>query len=437
MQTTRFGKHILASGLAWVVLDPHGGGKHRQIQQWRNAGQTHGVAYEISGEEVYGRANAEGLGTVSVAAMAARHPDLRGRTALLLIEIPAPNAEHESTVLAVGLNRGFVELDRQVYASDVASLRNSFASQISKQYELHGDGEHVGEIEHQLTLDELIKGGRPGSAKLKPLRSGRMAGIAIGALICAGLAGGLWVWWGAHTEARRLAAQAELEASKTPQVLYQQAIAQYLAKPVVPLADAMAAVRVGLQDFPTVFAGWNLSKVNCNVDGCTALWLRLGDSGGTLDDFRSEAAAKHGWGPVTAISQTEVAHAIPLVLPTISLARQGWPKMSEWRDLNLARWQFLASGGWRADLTSVKLIAVPPELAGGPQEAALGAVPEAIRAAEMSITSMPFWYADADPDSPMAVEYIGPQTALLGDIQVDVSSRSVTYSAKGLIHVQN
>lgn len=435
MQTTRFGKHTLASGLAWSVLDPHGGGKHRQIQQWRSMGQTHGVAYEISGEEVYGRADAGGAGTVSVAAMAAKHPALRGKTALLLIEIPSPNEEHESTVLAVGLNRGFVELDRQVYASDVASLRNGFASQIGKQYELHGDGDHIGEIENRLTLEELIKGGKPASVKLAPLRSGRLAVIAIAALACAGIGGGLWVWWGAHTEARRLAAQAELEASKTPQVLYQQAIAQYLAKPIVPLADAVEAVRDGLKDFPTVNAGWDLSKINCSVDGCTALWLRMGAPGGTLDDFR--AAARADWGPVTAISQTEVAHSIPLKLPTRTLTRQEWPVMADWRDLNLTQWQFLAPGGWKADLTQPKLIAVPPELAGGPQEAVLASVPEAIRAAEVSITTMPLWFADVDPDSPMQTKFIGAQTALLGDIQIDVASKTVTYSAKGLIHVQN
>lgn len=435
MQTTRFGKHTLASGLVWSVLDPHGGGKHRQIQQWRSMGQTHGVSYEISGEEVYGRADAGGAGTVSVAAMAAKHPALRGKTALLLIEIPSANDAHESTVLAVGLNRGFVELDRQVYASDVPGLRNGFASQIGKQYELHGHGEHIGEVDHELALEELVKGGKPASVKLSQLRSGRGVAVVMGALVLAGIGGGAWLWWESHAEARRRAAQAELEASKTPQVLYQQAIAQYLAKPIVPLADAVAAVRDGLKDFPTVVAGWDLTKVNCSADGCTALWMRMGAPGGTLDDFR--AAVRPEWGPVTAISQTEVAHSIPIKLPTMPLTRQEWPRMDEWRDLNVAHWQFLAPGGWKADLTQPKLIAVPPELAGGPQEAALAAVPEAIRAAEVSFTTMPFWYTDVDPDSPMQTKFLGAQTALVGDIQVDVASKTVTYSAKGLIHVQN
>ena len=67
----------------------------------------------------------------------------------------------------------------------------------------------------------------------------------------------------------------------------------------------------------------------------------------------------------------------------------------------------------------------------------LASVPEAIRAAEVSITTMPLWFADVDPDSPMQTKFIGAQTALLGDIQIDVASKTVTYSAKGLIHVQN
>lgn len=435
MQTTRYGKHTLASGLAWSVLDPHGGGKHRQIQQWRSMGQTHGVAYEISGEEVYGRSDAGSTGTVSVAALAAKHPSLKGKTALLLIEIPSPNDEHESTVLAVGLNRGFVELDKLVYASDVAALRNGFASQIGKQYELHGDGEHIGEVEHQLSLDDLIKHGKPASVKLAHLRSGRTAVFLVAALSVAAIGGGIWFWWDAQAESRRLAAQAQLEASKTPQVLYQQAVAHYLAKPIVPLAQAVASMRDGLSDFPVVKAGWELSKINCNIDGCTALWNRMGAPGGTLQDFRDAAPAE--WGTVTAISQTEVAHSVPLKLPTRTLDRTAWPRMDAWRDINVAHWQFLAPGGWKADLAQPRLIAVPPEVAGGPQEALLSTVPDAIRAAEVSFTTMPFWYADADPDSPMQSEFLGDQTALIGDIQIDVSSKSITYSAKGLIHVQN
>lgn len=435
MQTVRFGKLTLASGLAWSVLDPHGGGKHRQVQQWRNVGQTHGVAYEIAGEEIYGRTGAAGASAISVAAMVARHPSLRGKTVLVLLEIPAPNDEHESTVLVVGLNRGFVELDRQVYASEVASIRNSFASQIGKQYDVHGSGDNVGEIDNSLSLDELLKGGKPAAAKISQLRSGRFAAVAVGSLVVLGAGAVGWFWWGSHTEARRLAAQAELERSKTPQVLYQQAISQYLAKPIVPLADAVAAVRDGLATFPTALAGWSLTKINCSVDGCTALWLRMGAPGGTLEDFRS--AARPDWGPAIAVSQTEVAHSIPLTLPTRTLTREDWPRMEEWRDLNLTLWQYLAPGGWKADLAHQKLLAVPPELAGGPQEAVLTTVPEAIRGAEMTVTSMPLWYADVDPDSPMQSKFLHAQTALLGDIQIDVDSKFVTYSAKGLIHVQN
>jgi hypothetical protein len=80
---------------------------------------------------------------------------------------------------------------------------------------------------------------------------------------------------------------------------------------------------------------------------------------------------------------------------------------------------------------------VPIEVAGGPDEASLGAMPDAIRAVEVGMNGMPFWFADQDPDSPMTEDLLGAQAALDGEIQIDIDDKQITFSAKGLIHVQN
>jgi len=53
------------------------------------------------------------------------------------------------------------------------------------------------------------------------------------------------------------------------------------------------------------------------------------------------------------------------------------------------------------------------------------------------MNGMPFWFTDQDPDSPMTEDLLGTQAVLDGDIQIDIDDKQITFSAKGLIHVQN
>lgn len=434
MHTIQHKRVTLASSLVWSILDPYEN-KHKQIGAWRDAGQTAGVSYSINGETVFGRTNGESRGVVSLAALAGRHPSLRGKTALLLIEIPSANPDHESTVVVVGLLRGVVEIDKLVPEGDVAGERNVFAAKAKQPFDVYGSGDHIGNVDHELDLDALIKGGGASASTLKRLSSGKFARAALLTVLAVAVGAGSYTWISSSMEAKRLARQAQLEASRTPEQLYLQSIEQYLLKPVTPLAEAIATLREALSEFPTVQAGWELGRLNCSQSACSVAWRRIADEGGTIEDFR--AAASPEWGPITAISQTEVVHSFPVNLPSRLLNRDEWPVLREWRDQNVALWQFLAVGGWRADVSEPKMRAVPVELDGGPEMHKLRRMPQAIRAVELNINNQPWWYADSDPNSPLLASYLGDQLALDGDIQIDVKGHEITFKTKGILHVRD
>lgn len=434
MHTTLYGKHKLVSGLTWSLLDPFLG-KHKQFHAWRQMEQGFGVEVALDGERCFGRGGDEVNGLISVAALAARHPIIRKKTALLLLEIPSANPDHQSSVIVVGLKDGLVELDTFVSEDRVPEVRSAFLSKLGGTTTVYGDGENLGRLDVQLTLEELIKRGRPSAARVSKLSSGRLLGIAaaIGVLAIAAMGAVLWI--SENEEVARRLEQERLEAERTPQVLYQQSMEAYLAVPAVSLHGAMALVRDQLANFPLFHEGWSLKRLTCGKSGCSVLWERFGLSGGTLDDFRASAPSE--WSGIVAVSQTEIAHGIPLQLPTFALDREKWPALSAWRERNVAHWQFIAPAGWTADIAEPTLRAVPIELAGGPDEAALSSMPNAIRAVEVGMNGMPFWFADQDPSSPMTEDLLGAQAALDGDIQIDIDDKQITYSAKGLIHVQN
>ncbi|MBQ0916893.1 hypothetical protein KBW71_00315 [Hydrogenophaga aromaticivorans] len=434
MHTTQYGKHKLVSGLTWSLLDPFIG-KHKQFQAWRQMEQGFGVEVALGGERCFGRGGEEVNGLISVAAMAARHPLLRKKTALLLLEIPSANPDHQSSVIVVGLKDGLVDLDTFVSEDRVPEIRSAFLSRLDGNATVYGDGDNLGSLDVGLTLEELLKRGRPSSARVAKLSSGRWLGIAaaIGALAIAAM--GVTIWVSENEEVARRLEQERLDAERTPQVLYQQSMAAYLAEPAVSFYGAVALMRDQLATFPLFHEGWSLKRLNCGKAGCSVLWERFGLSGGTLDDFRSSAPSD--WAGIMAVSQTEISHSISLQLPKFALDRQKWPTLSAWRERNVAHWQFIAPAGWTADISEPTLRAVPIELAGGPDEASLGSMPDAIRAVEVGMNGMPFWFTDQDPDSPMTEDLLGTQAVLDGDIQIDIDDKQITFSAKGLIHVQN
>jgi hypothetical protein len=425
------GKYRLASGLNWSLLDPFVG-KGKQFKLWTAAGQGYGVVVKIDGELFYGRCAPEGNSMLSLGALAARHPELKGKTALVLIELPSGNPDFHNQVIVIGLKEGVPEIDEIVDDDRVPEYRSNFISGKSSVF-IAGDGNGVGFVEKTLTLDDLIKGGKPASAKIAVFRTGILIAVALASVVGIGLiAGGIHLY-DQYQQEQQKRAEAALAASNTPQALYSQSIVQYLEQPKVSLNGAMNYVRDQLQNFPIIHQGWVLTRLRCEPKSCEFTWRRISASAGVLDDFLETAPEE--WKGIRAISQDEVLHTKDIELPTIVLKRETFPKLDEWRNKNLTQWQFLAPSGWKTAFSEPALRGLPIALAGGPEEQQLQFATDKLVGSNFEMKDMPLWFADDDQNSPLKSELIG-DAVLDGDILIDIQPKNITFTTKGLIHVQ-
>lgn len=434
MKITTYHGLQLASGLTWSIFDPYSGSLHKQISNWRTQGQTHGVKYAAMGEEIYGRTDARGQGCLSVAALVAHQRSFADKDVLVLIEVPALSEDLESTVLVVGLIRGVVELDDLVYASEVAAVRQGFA-QRTKTYELHGEGAEIGEVDFAFGMEQLLQS-KAAKTKIGPIRSQRLP-IITGAIAAVGLLAAVgWLIWSSYTDAQRAEFERLRLQAQTPQALYHSAAALYTSTPVVPLASAIDAVRGAMANFPVVHAGWELKTLTCQAKGgCTAHWKRPDADAGTFDDF--VALANEGWAGISLVKQDELVHGVALEMPTAQLpTKEAWPSFVDWTNRNVSHWQFLAPGGWKAEIKDPKLQGLPAGVAGTTAEAGLIAHPAAIKAATLAIEKQAWWYADKDAHGPLSADLIGENTTLLGDVVLHIEPKSISFSTKGLVHVR-
>ena len=211
-------------------------------------------------------------------------------------------------------------------------------------------------------------------------------------------------------------AQLDVLERNKPEYQYRQSIQALLLRPVVPLATAIETMRGALVDFPLVHEGWELTHLSCPSTGdCIVRFKRLVGSGASLEGFR-KAAPLH-WKGITASGQDEVTFMLRIEFPQSKLRREGWPTATEFRDRSFAAWQFLEPGGWRADLGTPAIQAVPGALQ--PKDAnALYAMPDAVFAMSVRVSAQPWWYANDDPDSPVRGQTLGEHTVLEGDGQI-------------------
>lgn len=439
-------KSALAFGLKWVAVDPFEK-HHEQVARWREEGYYESAVYWVAGEAVHGlvkqgiaeqhKQHVKGLKVLAAAACVAVSAQLEGKSALVVLELPG--AQDESPMIAViGLMQGFVVLDEICDGtSELSEARQAFIQKLKgKNYEVYGN---TGQVHHELKLESLIPKANPFKRmpEIRPLRAPRgykpVIGIAAVLLLSAC---GLYAWDSHKSELQRRSQLEILERNK-PEYQYRQAIQALMQKPVVPLAGAIANIRAALADFSLVHAGWELNRVVCATTGdCSIRFKRLLNTGATLDDFRNTSPMPCEG--ATAVGQDEIACTLRIALPQAKLRREAWPPSGVFRERNFASWQFLEPGGWRAEFGSVVIQAVPPTVQSKePKELnAIYAMPEAVFAMPLLITNQPWWYANADVDSPVRSDLLGEHTVLDGEIELIHTNKLISFSAKGLSYVQ-
>lgn len=427
-------KVALAFGLRWRPLDPYLS-KHKQITEWRGEGYRSCATYKLSGGTYVGMLQYEvkkGEPTnYSAAAIAAAHPRLRGTSALVLIEVPN---DQTPVVAVIGLVNGEVVRDQLARPGEVAGIRAAFAKQVPGNFVVWGLAYDIDDVEQRLTLEDLVGKGPSAGSKLQPLRSSRVP-VIVGTVFALGAVAGLGVYaWQGYQEQLRKTELMALAQQNTPEVQYRKSVAALLAQPVVPLAESIILMRDAIRDLPTHHEGFELSKVTCDVasDACTVLWKRTEKVGATVDDFRN--TAQPGWDAVGPSGQTDVVMQIKVVFPKVKPDRSKWPRYDAWVERNVARWQFLAPGGWKADIGARSLQAAPPGLT--PQQInMLSNTPDAVFAAPLTVNLQAWWYADADPDSPIQVDLLGPNTVVQGPMEVSIVGKDVSFTVNGLSYV--
>lgn len=441
IQTIRVAPKVeLAFGLSWEQLDPFSESEHGAIKRWRDQGFARSARYRHDGGRVYGLVGQDApaalSGTLAGAAVLATHPALRGKTGLVLLEV---NIADSASVICVGLRAGVVVVDRIVATEEVATVRHAFLKDFAPdhQFSTWGDVHSIADVDHELPLANLV----PGKGQGKPIRIGGLrssrwpvlvaSGVAVAALMGLG-----WQAWTYAVEQDEMLAKMRLQASQTPQVLYAAEIERWLKRPIMPAADAVAAVRDGLRTFPLFHAGWVVSKASCQAGGqCSIQWTR---KDGTLQEFK--ATAPSTWHGITPMDQDSLSMSIELESLKLEnskglLKRAGWPTAADYRAQQISHWQFLAPGGWKASLGAPIQRAIPASFT-PEQVKAVQNMPGAPWGMEVGVRDQAWWYADVDPNSPTAPEHLGRSIELTSPIELTFVGNDITFSFTGVAYVE-
>lgn len=433
-------KLSLGFGLTWEQHDAFGTSEHNQIAKWRADGYALAARYAHDGGRVYGlmRKPATPLakGVLSGAGVIATHPALKGKSGLVLLEVS--DKTRGQCVICVGLRNGVVVIDRLVSPDEVADVRNHYLSKHSigsEPYETWGEGEvqTMGQVDHEFGFDELTprrKGAK--AVRITILQSARwfaVAGAATGAVLLVFLAVN---WYVSDSEQSAKLRALRAQSNQTPVALYSTELNTWRARTVYPAAASVQAVRDYFASFSAYHAGWALSKVACGVSSCMVSWTR---KDGTIEEFKATAPA--AWQGITPVDQDGMVMTVALALPEGKHEPESWPRAEAYRDRLVSRWQLLAPGGWKATVTGPAQVGIPEGFTAS-QRAAVATVADAPMALAITIKDQPWWYADADPDSPVSVANLGKYVELTQPplIELTANGREFVFSFNGVAYVQ-
>lgn len=364
--------YALAFGFSWHMVDEMSADSDR-CQAQIDSGMRWVAKFSIDGRQYEGVSRNDfsplkGIRTLSGAGQIATHPQLVGRTVLVLLE-ELSEAEDESAVAIVGLLNGNVIVDDCVPLIALPQLITEFAEACMKagtEFAFVGNSSYH-ESKEEFGWADFVPAVTKGYKKVLqrrlevrvlPLRAPLpWIPITCGVLVIAGLAG-YWYYQDYQDEQARKAARVKREMENNAPKRYAESVTAHLAVPVLPANTSFAQLRKGLSEFPVELVGWDLSTVQCGSENCFATWR----NDRNLSSFREfvEAAPKT-WGvPKLMLNGVEIVHDMPFKLTLKTL-----PPKTQWLDQRtfllrqFSQWQKYWIVKFQPMLEEAKIAALP------------------------------------------------------------------------------
>jgi hypothetical protein len=409
-------RHAFAFGMNWQTLDPMMS-RASQLKEFRSEYGAHWIAsFKVHGQENLGYAKAlvlpANIETLSAAGQVAISDTCRGKTVLVLLEDEG-HADDVSDVGVIALLNGNVVHDAWVKAGDVEEIRQKFQEQCARagtEFVTMGRTFTIAAVEQRLEWSDLLPKARgTGMAKFKKVAAvpvvvlkADMPGWVLILVLSLGVVGaGLWFWDSSVAEKNRLRQLSLQNKAPDPAQLYAASAAQLLAQPVLPANQVLRELRSQLRTMPVQLAGWDLTRLECSIAGCNALWSR---KFGTYQEFVDRAPKE--WGQVQLHNDgTKIAHGLPVKLTTAVLpAMDKWPTEREFVLAVVSKWQKYSDVKFKAELQPIAL-AVPTTV----QPQAAAALPNAVWAMKWSVKDSQWWMSEAlfNLPSNVTVETVG------------------------------
>jgi hypothetical protein len=442
--------YALAFGFSWQALDPLESTSDKR-KEFVEQGKRWEATFRVGKTEYIGVSQDDltpipKVKTLAGAAQVAIHPELRGKTVLVVIE--EPNAgDGDNEVAVVGLLNGNVVIDDYVTARDFHELAGQFKTRCTRAnqpFAVVGRTITLGPVSAELSWNALApqkpKGifkrlvAPPNGIKVRSLNtpmSVRVLSVAGVAVVFLGI---FWAYDNHQQalKAKELAARQET-LHRLP-TMYADSVNQLLNSPVLLANSAFGQIRAELREFPTSIAGWRLAKITCEADGtCTATWNNLRKVG-TNREF-VEAAPK-SWGVVQLSNSGEtLTHLLPIRLKKhILLDKQRWPDEHAFLLKHFSQWQRYWLLGFHPELeSSAHIMGVPS----GVDPRAAEAYPTATWATKWAIKNTPWDLSDGFDSAAEKGDGNLPDNVTVEKIAINFGTdNKVLFEAEGQVYAR-
>jgi len=431
-------RYAFAFGLQWQTLDTMMS-RSSQITELRQNFEARWMAsFKINGQENIGYAKSltppAKITTLSAAGQVALSEACKGKTVLVLLE-EAGQEGQLNDVGVIALINGNVVHDAFVKTSDVAEIRQRFKVQCARaetEYVTMGKVLTLTDVPHRLDWADLLPPppGK-GMARFKTVPSAPITVLkadipswvlwaTVGTLV---VGAGAWYWQQAAADSDRLRMLSLQNKAPDPAQLYAQSAALHLTQPIMNANVVVRELRNQLKEtkFPMRFAGWTLTKIDCGIPGCSALWTR---AEGTFREFVDRAPAS--WGEIYLNPDGKrLMHNVPVKLSRATLKpATEWTTEREFLLTEFSKWQRYEAAKFAATLKPISLMAVPPSVQ--PQVAA--ALPGAIWAAGWEVTDAQWWMSEAMDSM--------PNNVTVDIVSLSFNGTQVNFNAGGKVYVR-